>query len=178
MAAPSSTFHSHSAIKSSISSSSSAFSSFNLYYYSVRRRSISCCPSFLTSLTCCCSSSSGDPQEGKIIPKRSPERNAIAPIEKILKSEKTLTVNNVASKNRSISFKDIFERRSLWRRIFFASKKVRSIILLNVITVIYGNYAFISLGFVFCVSVGKFWIWKKVLIIIVIIIIFNDNQTM
>ncbi|XP_038692137.1 uncharacterized protein LOC119990342 isoform X2 [Tripterygium wilfordii] len=34
-------------------------------------------------------------------------------------------------------------QRSLWRRIFFASKKVRSIILLNVLTLIYG----IELGF-------------------------------
>ncbi|KAJ0037995.1 hypothetical protein Pint_22285 [Pistacia integerrima] len=40
-------------------------------------------------------------------------------------------------KRRTISFKSLFGRRSLWRRILFASKKVRSIILLNVITVIY-----------------------------------------
>ncbi|XP_072973033.1 uncharacterized protein [Typha angustifolia] len=32
-----------------------------------------------------------------------------------------------------------FDRRPLWKRIFFASKKVRSIILLNVLTVIYAS---------------------------------------
>ncbi|XP_031251151.1 uncharacterized protein LOC116109038 [Pistacia vera] len=42
-------------------------------------------------------------------------------------------------KRRTISFKSLFGRRSLWRRILFASKKVRSIILLNVITVIYAS---------------------------------------
>lgn len=40
------------------------------------------------------------------------------------------------------SFKSLFGRRALWRRIFFASKKVRSIILLNVIAIVYGKLAF------------------------------------
>ncbi|GMY18288.1 putative transporter [Fagus crenata] len=39
----------------------------------------------------------------------------------------------------ALSFKSLFGRRSLWRRIFFASKKVRSIILLNVIAIIYAS---------------------------------------
>ncbi|XP_077241074.1 uncharacterized protein LOC143881707 [Tasmannia lanceolata] len=46
-------------------------------------------------------------------------------------------------KNPQIQFKrlglKLFGRRPLWRRIFFASKKVRSIILLNVLTVIYAS---------------------------------------
>lgn len=42
-----------------------------------------------------------------------------------------------ARKRPTISFKSLFWRRSQWRRILFASKKVRSIILLNVITIIY-----------------------------------------
>lgn len=40
----------------------------------------------------------------------------------------------------SPNLRSLFERRSLWRRIWFASKKVRSIILLNVVTVVYGKF--------------------------------------
>ncbi|KAM2658476.1 hypothetical protein EV2_021183 [Malus domestica] len=58
----------------------------------------------------------------------------------------TTLVKN-SSENRSqderrvttLSFKSLFGKRYLWRRIFFASKKVRSIILLNVITVVYAS---------------------------------------
>jgi hypothetical protein len=42
----------------------------------------------------------------------------------------------------ALSFKSLFGKRALWRRIFFASKKVRSIILLNVISIVYGKLAF------------------------------------
>jgi hypothetical protein len=42
----------------------------------------------------------------------------------------------------ALSFKSLFGRRALWRRIFFTSKKVRSIILLNVVTIIYGKLGF------------------------------------
>ncbi|KAL2546174.1 uncharacterized protein Fot_15407 [Forsythia ovata] len=42
-------------------------------------------------------------------------------------------------KGPSLSFKSLFGRRALWRRIFFASKKVRSILLLNVITIVYAS---------------------------------------
>ncbi|KAH7570971.1 hypothetical protein JRO89_XS05G0232000 [Xanthoceras sorbifolium] len=45
-----------------------------------------------------------------------------------------------AQKRQALSFKSLFGKRSLWRRILFASTKVRSIILLNVITIIYGNF--------------------------------------
>ncbi|GER37341.1 integral membrane protein [Striga asiatica] len=37
------------------------------------------------------------------------------------------------------TFKSLFGKRALWRRILFASRKVRSIILLNVITIIYAS---------------------------------------
>lgn len=54
-------------------------------------------------------------------------------------------------KGPSLSFKSLFARRALWRRIFFASKKVRSILLLNVITIIYGKpLNFHHRFFVFC----------------------------
>ncbi|KAI4357633.1 hypothetical protein L6164_001570 [Bauhinia variegata] len=38
-----------------------------------------------------------------------------------------------------LNFKSFFEKRSLWKRILFASRKVRSLILLNVITVVYAS---------------------------------------
>ncbi|XP_021727287.1 uncharacterized protein LOC110694423 isoform X2 [Chenopodium quinoa] len=40
---------------------------------------------------------------------------------------------------KSHEFRVLSRKRSLWRRIFFTSKKVRAIILLNVITVIYAS---------------------------------------
>ncbi|KAF7827667.1 EamA domain containing protein [Senna tora] len=42
-------------------------------------------------------------------------------------------------KREYLVFKSFFGKRSLWRRILFASKKLRSIILLNVITVVYAS---------------------------------------
>lgn len=48
-------------------------------------------------------------------------------------------VRSKRSKRSGLSFKSLFGRKALWRRIFFASTKVRSILLLNVITVIYGK---------------------------------------
>ncbi|XP_022150064.1 uncharacterized protein LOC111018331 [Momordica charantia] len=41
--------------------------------------------------------------------------------------------------NGILSLMSLFDKRSLWRRIFFASKKVRSIILLNVVTIVYAS---------------------------------------
>ncbi|KAF3969165.1 hypothetical protein CMV_007012 [Castanea mollissima] len=46
---------------------------------------------------------------------------------------------SVSANPNSRSFKSLFGKRSLWRRIFFASKKLRSIILLNVITLVYAS---------------------------------------
>ncbi|XP_058080088.1 uncharacterized protein LOC131228217 isoform X1 [Magnolia sinica] len=40
---------------------------------------------------------------------------------------------------RLVGLKLFFRKRPLWKRIFFASKKVRSIILLNVLTIIYAS---------------------------------------
>ncbi|XP_008450239.2 uncharacterized protein LOC103491903 isoform X1 [Cucumis melo] len=49
--------------------------------------------------------------------------------------------NTIRPRNRSVilSLVSLFDKRSLWRRIFFASKKVRSIILLNVVTIVYAS---------------------------------------
>ncbi|XP_074330944.1 uncharacterized protein LOC141668142 [Apium graveolens] len=44
-----------------------------------------------------------------------------------------------ARKKQAITFKSLFGKRALWRRILFASKKLRSIILLNVITLVYAS---------------------------------------
>lgn len=48
-----------------------------------------------------------------------------------------------ARKKQTLNFKSLFGKRALWRRILFASTKVRSIILLNVITLVYGNFLFL-----------------------------------
>ncbi|GLT99828.1 hypothetical protein SLE2022_172410 [Rubroshorea leprosula] len=40
---------------------------------------------------------------------------------------------------QTLSFRSLFGKRILWRRILFVSKKVRSIILLNAITVVYAS---------------------------------------
>ncbi|XP_028759054.1 uncharacterized protein LOC114717970 [Neltuma alba] len=44
-----------------------------------------------------------------------------------------------SQKQEHPSYKTFFSKRSLWRRILFASKKLRSIILLNVITIVYAS---------------------------------------
>lgn len=61
------------------------------------------------------------------------------------KSNAALVGNSDGNRSQSqkmqyLSFKSLFGSRALWRRILFASRKVRSIILLNVIAVVYGNY--------------------------------------
>ncbi|KAL3824234.1 hypothetical protein ACJIZ3_020263 [Penstemon smallii] len=43
------------------------------------------------------------------------------------------------STDSRLSFESLFGKQALWRRILFASRKVRSIILLNVITVVYAS---------------------------------------
>nr|XP_043608283.1 uncharacterized protein LOC122580075 [Erigeron canadensis] len=47
--------------------------------------------------------------------------------------------NKKKKKKLNLSYKSLFGRRALWRRIFFASKKLQSIILLNVITLVYAS---------------------------------------
>ncbi|PON66659.1 EamA domain containing protein [Trema orientale] len=55
------------------------------------------------------------------------------------KSETVLGNGSERERKRRLSFKTLFGKRSLWRRIFFASKKVRSIIVLNVVTLVYAS---------------------------------------
>lgn len=55
-------------------------------------------------------------------------------------SLKNTHLNLVAArKKQTLTLKSLFGKRALWRRILFASTKVRSIILLNVITLIYAS---------------------------------------
>ncbi|PIN25971.1 hypothetical protein CDL12_01250 [Handroanthus impetiginosus] len=49
------------------------------------------------------------------------------------------SVNGGVFNGRRLSFKSVFGKRTLWGRILFASRKVRSIILLNVIAIIYAS---------------------------------------
>lgn len=51
---------------------------------------------------------------------------------------------NKKKKKLNLSYKSLFGKRALWRRIFFASKKVQSIILLNLLTLICGKSLFYS----------------------------------
>lgn len=55
--------------------------------------------------------------------------------------EEVSSVDRPRSRKRSatLSLKSLFGRQSLWWRVVFASRKVRSIILLNVITVVYAS---------------------------------------
>lgn len=66
---------------------------------------------------------------------------SLRPIEFGNSKEKDVSLGSIRLRNRPVivTFNSFFGKRSLWRRILFASKKVRSIILLNVITVIYGK---------------------------------------
>uniref|UniRef100_A0A5B6YQQ3 EamA domain-containing protein n=1 Tax=Davidia involucrata TaxID=16924 RepID=A0A5B6YQQ3_DAVIN len=90
----------------------------------------------------CDSSSSSSPS-----PSSSSDTTNIS-TKRVRKSVKAITFegdskvfwNRTQSQKRpTLSFKSLFGRRSLWRRILFASTKVRSIILLNVITVVYAS---------------------------------------
>ena len=69
-----------------------------------------------------------------------PEKKALLGTPERVKSEnKVRLVAQIGGGKKNRSLKSLFGKRSLWRRIFFASKKVRSIILLNVVTVVYGE---------------------------------------
>lgn len=72
-----------------------------------------------------------------ITPKRRPIKSVQLPVLPDNKKPTTFG-HNGATKVPTLSLKSLFGRRSLWRRILFASRKVRGIILLNVLTVIYG----------------------------------------
>ncbi|KAK9063685.1 hypothetical protein SSX86_017556 [Deinandra increscens subsp. villosa] len=70
------------------------------------------------------------------------ERRRIRKLDKQVRIRE-VSVNDDVSVSREVESnlkrKSLFGRRALWRRIFFASKKVRSILLLNVITLVYAS---------------------------------------
>lgn len=73
-----------------------------------------------------------------ITPKRRPIKSVQLPVLPDNKKPTTFG-HNGATKVPTLSLKSLFGRRSLWRRILFASRKVRGIILLNVLTVVYAS---------------------------------------
>lgn len=59
--------------------------------------------------------------------------------------DESQSIQNPTRDNKGTrSFKSLFGKRHLWRRNLFASKKVRSIILLNIISLVYGNLTLLS----------------------------------
>lgn len=70
--------------------------------------------------------------------KRRPMKSGQSPVFSDDIKKPTTSGPNDAPKSSNLSLKSMFGRRSLWRRILFASRKLRSIILLNVLTVVYG----------------------------------------
>ncbi|XP_059655383.1 uncharacterized protein LOC132302517 [Cornus florida] len=126
---------SDSAIKISTSSSSFISSTVfpNLIIHRKRTRLVT--NSLDSSSSSSSSSSSANP-----INSRKKLRKSVNPISfPDEPKHETFSNRNYTQKRRNLSFKSLFGRRSLWRRILFASTKVRSIILLNVITLIYAS---------------------------------------
>ncbi|KAL3510574.1 hypothetical protein ACH5RR_029975 [Cinchona calisaya] len=133
MAAPSSPIHSNSssaaAAAINLSSNPSAFPPF--CYSNPNRRRLTCY---------CCSNSTSSPNN-----KTSPSQKSISiriePIRKSFDPPKIAVKYRSRydfSNNEENEFEG-FEGKASWRRILFASKKVRSILLLNVITIIYAS---------------------------------------
>ncbi|KAJ4848888.1 hypothetical protein Tsubulata_042587 [Turnera subulata] len=90
---------------------------------------------------------------------------------------------NRSQKEQSLSFKAaVFGRKSLWRRVLFASKKVRSILLLNVITFVYDRLEkriqkkamiFLNFGVIRFREIDKDGILIKALLVFVILVASN-----
>ncbi|KAL1828967.1 hypothetical protein ACET3Z_007379 [Daucus carota] len=84
------------------------------------------------SFSCCSESPNNAPKKLS-----RPEKDPVAIGDDSLRKAHLKLV--LARKKQSLTFKSLFGKRALWRRILFASTKVRSIILLNVITLIYAS---------------------------------------
>lgn len=87
------------------------------------------------SPTSCCSA---DPNNAKRRPRKSDKHLQIGEI--LVNDNASVSKWEQSAKKRlNLNYKSLFGKLALWRRIFFASKKVRSIILLNVITLVYAS---------------------------------------
>ncbi|KAL8471041.1 hypothetical protein ACS0TY_033565 [Phlomoides rotata] len=106
-------------------------------YYTQHRLLLPYSPNFNSSL-CCYSFNDNSSNARKRLKRKSPETIILdgdSENNKVFNS----SLNSGVFNGKHLSFKSLFGKRALWRRIFFASQKVRSIILLNVITVIYAS---------------------------------------
>ncbi|GMH20333.1 hypothetical protein Nepgr_022174 [Nepenthes gracilis] len=116
--------------------SSSSYNSFN---FNFSRKSFHLTTYSLAYCSPCCSSSKKIPKnpskKGKLIDDTLGSCHDYSfPIQ-----EPVILEGNANSRTFSRSIASIFRNRSLWRRIFFTSKRVRSIILLNVLTFVYAT---------------------------------------
>ncbi|XP_057765927.1 uncharacterized protein LOC130986511 [Salvia miltiorrhiza] len=107
-------------------------------YYTKRHLLIPCSPNFYSSSSCCSSLNNGSNNGRKRFRGKPVELIVVDRDPGNLKAFDS-PLNTNGFNGRSLSFKSLFGKRALWRNIFFASKKVRSIILLNVITIIYAS---------------------------------------
>lgn len=103
-------------------------------YYTKNRLLLPYSPNFNSS-SCCYSFNDYLSNARKRLRRKSPKTITVSENNEVFNS----SLNSGVFNGKKFSFKSLFGKRALWRRIFFASQKVRSIILLNVITIIYGK---------------------------------------
>lgn len=120
--------------------------------YTKRRLLIPWSSDFYSPSSCCCSLNNASGNGRK--------RLRVKPVELITADADSETgqgfdspFNSDGLNGTRLSFKSLFGKRALWRTLFFASKKVRSIILLNAITIIYGTALKFVIFVVFLVSI-------------------------
>ncbi|XP_047938549.1 uncharacterized protein LOC125186240 [Salvia hispanica] len=107
-------------------------------YCNNRHLAIPWSPNFESSSSCCSSVNNGSSNGRNRLRGKSVEVVVVDADPENVKSFDS-PLNRSGFDGRRLSFKPVFGKRALWRRIFFASKKVRSIILLNCITIIYAS---------------------------------------
>ncbi|KAL8035010.1 hypothetical protein ABFX02_12G069200 [Erythranthe guttata] len=112
----------------------SSSTSFPLFY-TKRRRIIPWSSNFnySSSSSCGCGINNGSSNATKKLRRKKP-------VETIAVDSDTKEVHNfLFNGEKRLGFRSLFGKRALWRRIFFLSPKVRGIILLNAITLVYAS---------------------------------------
>lgn len=130
----------------SSSSAASSLQSSSIFplHYTKRFLLIPSSPNFYSS-SCCCSLNDNDNGRKRL------SRKSV----QLIIDDVDAHLGNGKPFASPLTFQSLFGKRAYWRRIFFVSKKVRGIILLNLITIIYGKlltfdfYFLILLAFVF-----------------------------
>ncbi|OWM86194.1 hypothetical protein CDL15_Pgr011018 [Punica granatum] len=108
----------------------------------VRRHRISfSLPDPSSSSSCAASASTSKSGAGlkKVLNLAAPSPKSISSISEIVAEDASVPKLIRPRRRKSPSLRSLFGKRSLWRRILFASRKVRSIILLNLLTVVYAS---------------------------------------